>query len=128
VAGAVDRVPPLRAGLGRVLAPAVQRLAPGSSGGPGEQARAGTGSLVAADVRDAAGGLLAHVELTGPNGYTLTADLLAWAARALAGLEPAAAPPGTAGAFGPVDAFGLDTVQAACAAAGLVEATAGERA
>ncbi|HYY09466.1 MAG TPA: saccharopine dehydrogenase NADP-binding domain-containing protein [Kineosporiaceae bacterium] len=125
VAGAVDRVPPLRSGLGRVLSPLVRRVARGSSGGPDAAARARTGSLVVADVRDAARERLAHVELTGPNGYTLTADLLGWAARALAGLVPGVALPAAAGALGPVEAFGLDTLQAACAEAGLVEATAG---
>ncbi len=120
-AGLVDRLPPLRAGLGRLLAPAVRRVAGGSSGGPDEQSRARTGSLVVAGVRSGDDRLLAHVELTGPNGYTLTADLLAWAARALAGLVPGLPPPAAAGALGPVEAFGLDTLQAACAAAGLVE-------
>ena len=121
-AGALDWVPPLRTGLGRVVGPLTRRVAGGSSGGPDEQARARTGSLVMADVRGPVGDLLAHVELTGPNGYTLTADLLAWAARALAGLMPGLGAPARAGALGPVEPFGLDTLQAACAEAGLVEA------
>ncbi len=124
VAGAVERVPPLRAGLGRVLSPLVRRVAAGSSGGPGEAARARTRSLVTADVRDGAGEQLAHVELVGPNGYTLTADLLTWAARALAGLVPGVGPAPSAGALGPVEAFGLDALQSACAAAGLTPARA----
>jgi short subunit dehydrogenase-like uncharacterized protein len=121
-AGVLDRVPPLRAGLARAVGPLVQRAARGSSGGPDEGVRARTGSLVAADVRGPGGDLLAHVELTGPNVYTLTAYLLAWAGRALAGLVPGVPPPSAAGALGPVEAFGLDTLQAACAEAGLVEA------
>ena len=96
----------------------------GSSGGPDERARARTGRCVAADVRGPRGDLLAHVELAGPNPYTLTADLLAWSARALAGLVLGVAAPYTAGALGPVDGFGLDTLQAACAEAGLVEVEA----
>jgi hypothetical protein len=127
VAGLVDRVPPLRAGIGRVLGPVVRRVAGGSSGGPGEHARAQTGSLVVADVRGGDGELLAHVELTGPNGYTLTAELLAWGARALAGLVPGLPPPAAAGALGPVEAFGLDDLQAACAGVGLVESDGGSQ-
>jgi short subunit dehydrogenase-like uncharacterized protein len=121
---ALDRVPPLRSGLTRAVGPLLRRAAPGSSGGPDEQARARTGSLVVADARGPGGELLAHVELTGPNVYTLSASLLAWAARALAGLVPAMTPPSAAGALGPVEAFGLDTLLAACAEAGLVEVEA----
>ncbi len=105
-----------------MLGPVARRLAPGSSGGPDEQTRARVGSLVAADVRGLNGDLLSHVELVGPNAYTLTAYLLAWGARALAGLVPEVATPSAAGALGPVEVFGLDTLQAACAEAGLVEA------
>jgi hypothetical protein len=79
-------------------------------------ARARTGSLVTADVRDARGALLAHVELAGPNVYTLTGDLLAWAARTLA-----AGGARGAGALGPVEAFGLDTLREAATRMGLVE-------
>ncbi len=125
-AGALDHFPPLRAGLARVARPVVSRAARGSSGGPDEAARATTGSLVAADVRGRGGELLAHIELAGPNVYTLTACLLAWNARALAGLVPGVPAPPAAGALGPVEAFGLDTLQAACAEAGLVE-VAGSR-
>lgn len=114
-------VPPLRTACAWALGPLVRRVASGSSGGPDAAARARTGSLVVADARAGDGTLLAHVELTGPNGYTLTADLLAWAARALAAGEAL-----TAGALGPVGAFGLETLQAACAEAGLVE-TIGHR-
>ena len=93
---------------------------------PTRQPARRTGSLVAADVRGRGGELLAHVELAGPNLYTLTAWLLAWAARALAGLVAGVPAPPAAGALGPVEAFGLDTLQAACAEAGLVE-VAGSR-
>jgi len=120
-AAALDHVPPLRSGLARAVGPLVQRIPWGASGGPGERSRARTGSLVAADVRGPQGDLLAHVELTGPNPYTLTADLLAWSARALAGLVLGVAAPYAAGALGPVDGFGLDTLQAACAGMGLAE-------
>ena len=119
--GALERVPPLRSALARALGPLVRRAARGSSGGPDEQTRARTASLFSADVRGPGGNVLAHVELTGPNVYTLTAHLLAWGARGLAGLVPGVAPPSAAGALGPVEAFGLDTLRAACAEAGLVE-------
>ena len=116
----LERVPGLRSAASRlsrlsrpVLAPLIQR-----SGGPDAQARARTGSLVAADVRGAGGELLAHVELAGPNPYSLTGDLLAWAARTIAAGGVLAA-----GALGPVEAFGLVTLQDACALAGLVERT-----
>jgi hypothetical protein len=120
-AGALDRLPPLRSVLARAAGPLVRRVARGSSGGPDEQARARTGSLVSADARGPGGEALAHVELTGPNVYTLTALLLAWGARGLAGLLPGVAPPSAAGALGPVEAFGLDPLQGACAEAGLVQ-------
>jgi hypothetical protein len=66
---------------------------------------------------DAQGRELAQVRLRGPDPYTLTARLLAWGAGRAAGHGLA----GT-GALGPVDAFGLETLQAGAAAAGLVRA------
>jgi hypothetical protein len=118
--GVLDRLPSVRSVLATAVGPLVRRAARGSSGGPDEQARARTGSLVSAEVRGRDGGVLAHVELAGPNVYSLTAYLLAWGARGLAGLVPGVAP-SAAGALGPVEAFGLDTLQAACAEAGLVK-------
>lgn len=90
------------------------RVVKGSTGGPDAAARAPTGSCVVAIVRDAGGRRLAEVRLEGPNGYDLTASLLAWGAeRAAAGrLEGS-------GALGPVDGFGLDALEAGCAEAGL---------
>jgi len=115
--GMLDAVPPVRDTLGRWGSGVFRRLVRGSTGGPDEAARARSGSLVVADALDAAGEVLAHVELTGPNGYTLTGDLLAWAAR-----SAAAGRLQGVGALGPVEAFGLDTLRDACAAAGLREA------
>ncbi|MBJ7328920.1 MAG: saccharopine dehydrogenase NADP-binding domain-containing protein [Solirubrobacteraceae bacterium] len=99
-----------QAALGSV----VGRFVKGSTGGPDEAARAKTGSIAVAVARDAGGAELAHVELAGPNGYTLTGDLLAWGAiRAVeGGLQ------GT-GALGPVDGFGLDELRDGCASIGL---------
>ena len=69
-----------------------------------------------APASDGAGRLLSRVELEGPDPYTLTGRLLAWAAVAardggLAG----------AGVLGPVQAFGLAKLAAACADLGLAE-------
>jgi short subunit dehydrogenase-like uncharacterized protein len=115
----VRPVPVVAAAVSRAARPLVEPLTRGSTGGPDALARARTGSLVAADVRDADGVLLAHVELAGPNPYTLTGDLLCWAAGTLA-----AGGARGAGALGPVEAFGLQTLSAAAASMGLLECDA----
>ncbi|HJU03250.1 MAG TPA: saccharopine dehydrogenase, partial [Actinomycetes bacterium] len=81
---------------------------------PDEATRRAGRSQVVAVAADDQGREQARVDLQGPDPYTLTARLLAWAATRAAshGLE------GT-GALGPVDAFGLDTLQAGAATAGL---------
>jgi short subunit dehydrogenase-like uncharacterized protein len=91
------------------------RLVKGSTGGPDAAARAKSTSVVLAEAFDASGTRLSSVRLEGPNGYDLTASFLAWGAATAArgGLQ------GT-GALGPVDAFGLDALEAGCAEAGLV--------
>jgi hypothetical protein len=94
---------------------------PGSTGGPDAAQRAATGSLVVADVRDAAGTVISHVELVGPNAYDLTAGLLAWAGASWAAGDVHG--PVDAGALTPVEAFGLEALSAACADLGLVERT-----
>ncbi len=70
-------------------------------------------SDVVAVASDASGRKLAAVHLTGGDPYSFTAAILAWAAgRAAAqGVRPA-------GALGPVEAFGLDSLERACADAG----------
>jgi short subunit dehydrogenase-like uncharacterized protein len=95
------------------------RFVKGSTGGPGPEARAKSGSLIVAEVEDASGSTIERVELRGPNGYTFTGDILAWGATHAAehGLE------GT-GALGPVEAFGLRTLEGGCAEVGLKEAEA----
>jgi short subunit dehydrogenase-like uncharacterized protein len=111
VLSAATELPGARSGIRSVL----DRFgAKGSSGGPDADARAKSGSRIVAEARDADGNLLARVHLKGPNGYTFTGDVLAWgAAHAAAnGLE------GT-GALGPVDGFGLRTLEAGCAEVGL---------
>jgi hypothetical protein len=70
-------------------------------------------SDVVAVAGDANGTMLAAVRLSGGDPYSFTAPLLAWAAgrAAAGGVRPA-------GALGPVEAFGLDALEAACASAG----------
>jgi short subunit dehydrogenase-like uncharacterized protein len=70
-------------------------------------------SDVVAVASDAGGRKLAAVHLTGGDPYSFTAPVLAWAAGTAAaqGVRPA-------GALGPVEAFGLDSLESACADAG----------
>jgi short subunit dehydrogenase-like uncharacterized protein len=82
--------------------------------GPDEAARSRGRTLVVAEAADERGRPLARVHLRGPDPYTLTARLLAWGARRAASHGLAAT-----GALGPVDAFGLDALQAGAAEAGL---------
>jgi short subunit dehydrogenase-like uncharacterized protein len=82
--------------------------------GPDAAGRARTGSLVLAVACNAAGRELARVRLAGGNGYDLTGRLLAFAATRLA-----AGAVNGAGALGPVEAFGLEALEAACRDAGL---------
>ncbi|MFD7569287.1 saccharopine dehydrogenase family protein [Streptomyces sp. NPDC059810] len=58
---------------------------------------------------------LAEVHLEGPNPYSLTGELIAWAAHHIATHADV-----TPGVVGPVTAFGLDTLQERCAELGLV--------
>jgi short subunit dehydrogenase-like uncharacterized protein len=111
----LGEVPGVHSGAGKLSA----RFVKGSTGGPGPEARAQSGSLIVAEAEDASGSMLERVELRGPNGYTFTGDILAWGAIHAAehGLEGA-------GALGPVEAFGLRTLEAACAEVGLSEAGA----
>jgi short subunit dehydrogenase-like uncharacterized protein len=70
-------------------------------------------SDVVAVAADARGGRLATVRLRGADPYSFTAPLLAWAAvtAAAQGVRPA-------GALGPAEAFGLASLEKACAEAG----------
>jgi short subunit dehydrogenase-like uncharacterized protein len=117
---AVQAVSAVGAPLSRL--PGVRPLARAATGplgrrtgrGPTEATRQAGRSLVVAIAADDHGRELAQVHLQGPDPYTLTARLLAWAAtRAARG-----ALKGT-GALGPVDAFGLEALQAGAATAGL---------
>jgi short subunit dehydrogenase-like uncharacterized protein len=110
VLDAVGRVPGARSALGRL----VGALVKGSTGGPDAEARSRGGTLIFAIAYDAGGNELARVRLEGVNEYDFTGRIIAWGAqRALEqGLK------GT-GALGPVDAFGLDELEAGAAEAGL---------
>jgi short subunit dehydrogenase-like uncharacterized protein len=113
VISATTKVPPARAALRAALG----RLAPGSTGGPDAETRARGGSTVVAEALSASGAILQRVQLDGVNGYTFTADILAWGAMTAAadGVE------GT-GALGPVSAFGLERLEAGARQAGLARA------
>ncbi|MET8695401.1 saccharopine dehydrogenase NADP-binding domain-containing protein [Streptomyces bauhiniae] len=88
----------------------------GPAGGPDATERARTRSYVVAVASTGAPGStpLAEVHLAGPSAYSLTGELIAWAAESLAGRSG-----GAAGVVGPVEAFGLERLQRACAEMGL---------
>ena len=71
-------------------------------------------SWVVAEAFDAAGERVASAHLSGGEPYALTAGIIAWAARRAAsdGVEGA-------GAMGPLQAFGLEALEAGCREAGL---------
>ncbi|MBA2522948.1 MAG: saccharopine dehydrogenase NADP-binding domain-containing protein [Solirubrobacterales bacterium] len=108
--GAITRVPSAK----RLLTSTADRFIKGSTGGPTEQERAGSGSHIVAIARDHSGKELAQVRLDGVDGYTFTAAFLAWAAgRALeGGIEGS-------GALGPAAAFGLEEFERGVAGAGI---------
>jgi short subunit dehydrogenase-like uncharacterized protein len=106
----LGEVPGVRTGAERLS----ERFVKGSTGGPGPEARAKTGSLVVAEAADASGSVIERVELRGPNGYTFTGEILAWGA--IQAAEHGVSGPG---ALGPVEAFGLRELEAACAEIGL---------
>jgi short subunit dehydrogenase-like uncharacterized protein len=110
VNAAITRIPGARSALGALTSRTVR----GSTGGPSEEDRKGTGSIAVAIASAPGGEELARVEVRGPNGYDLTARMLAWGAAHAADHGMLAA-----GAVGPVEAFGLDTFVAGCAEAGL---------
>lgn len=91
------------------------RLA-GPPGGPDQQERAQSQGLAVARARHLSGRELARVQLTGPNPYDITAELMAWGAQQLA--EGRARNPGVTDAIG---AFGLDEALAAASQMGLRE-------
>lgn len=111
---AVTRIPGAKRGLSALTS----RFVPGSTGGPSESERARAGSVAVAIALAADGEELASAEVRGPNGYDLTARMLAWG-----GSYAAEHGMLGAGALGPVEAFGMDAFVAGCAEAGLERVT-----
>lgn len=111
LAGSVAfRVPGARGAYGAIT----DRFVKGSTGGPDAAERARSGSHVVGAAYDSAGRQLAEVHLSGVDGYSFTAEILAWGAERAAAGELRGS-----GALGPVEAFGLDELEAGCAAAGI---------
>jgi short subunit dehydrogenase-like uncharacterized protein len=106
----LTKVGPARKGVDALLG----RFVKGSTGGPDAEARSKSGSHVVAQALDGGDRELAEVHLTGVNGYTFTGDFIAWAAA-----EAAANGFQATGALGPVDAFGLERLEAGVAECGL---------
>lgn len=94
----------------RAALKAMPKPEPGS--GPDEETRKKGGSHVVAEVYDAEGTLLTTARAIGVDGYTFTAEVLAWGAMNAHAIEGK-------GALGPVEAFGLDALRAGCESAGL---------
>jgi hypothetical protein len=73
-------------------------------------------SWVVGEAYAADGTPLAEVHLSGADAYEFTGAFIAWAAtRAAAGLQ-------ARGAAGPLEAFGLEALEAGCAEAGIARA------
>ena len=117
VANAVNRLPG-----GSTLTELLTRpMAGGPPGGPDAAERARNRSYV---VASASTGVprsvpLAEVHVEGPNPYSLTGELMAWAAQHLASGSGATRPDTAPGVVGPIEAFGLETLREACAEIGL---------
>ena len=106
LAGPLERLPVVR----HALDAEAHRIQQSRAGPTTEQA---IRSDVVAVANDASGATLSTAHLTGGDPYSFTAPMLAWAAgrAAVQGVQPA-------GALGPIEAFGLDSIEAACANAG----------
>ncbi|MQY20842.1 saccharopine dehydrogenase family protein [Nocardia macrotermitis] len=99
--------------LKHTLDGALARIIKGSNGGPTAGSRDRNQGWAVAEARDDAGNLSASITLDGGDPYSFTAAMLAWGAdTALGGglLD--------IGALGPVEAFGIDALQAAALEAG----------
>jgi short subunit dehydrogenase-like uncharacterized protein len=112
------RVPGVRA----LYEAAARRYVKGSPGPPDAAERARGGVHVVGIAYDAAGEQLAEVHLSGIEGYEFTGRILAWGGDRVAtgGLE-------MTGALGPIEAFGLAEIEAACRAAGVSRVEGGDR-
>jgi hypothetical protein len=111
VTGLISRLPGADRGAQKVAAFLGSRVGETPSAETVERARTHT----VAEVRDAGGELVSRVQLSGPEAYGFTAEMLAWGAVRAAG----GGVRGT-GALGPVQAFGLEELTAGAAEVGLV--------
>lgn len=99
----------------RALATAFLSRVSGSDGkGPDAGQRKKNVSHIVAEAFDINGDMLARVELAGADGYTFTANMMAWAAETA--LNNAAL---KAGAVGPIEAFGLEALHRGVEQSGL---------
>ncbi|RBO92372.1 hypothetical protein [Nocardia puris] len=87
----------------------------GPAGGPDTAERARTRSYVVA-VASPASAPPAEVRVEGPSAYSLTGELMAWAARRLA-----TTPPTASGVVGPVAGFGFETLRQGRTEVGLTQ-------
>lgn len=117
-----ERVPALSAALDAVMhVPGARAAAHAltsrfirvSNGGPDAAARRRGSSTVIAEAFSAAGAQLARVQLNGPDAYSFTAEILAWAA--ITAREQGVQ---GVGALGPVSAFGIERLEAGMKQAG----------
>jgi short subunit dehydrogenase-like uncharacterized protein len=104
-----DKVPGVEAAM-KAFLKAIPAPKPGS--GPDEETRKQGGSHVVAIAYDADGKPLAEARAVGVDGYTFTAEVLAWGAMNADAIKGS-------GALGPVEAFGLDALREGCESAGL---------
>ena len=93
---------------------AMERKANGSSGGPSDEARAAGSTSVIARAWSDSDELLHTTLLTGVDGFSFTANFLAWAS-----IQAAGGITGT-GALGPVQAFGVEALEEGVRESGLV--------
>ncbi|MDQ3759346.1 MAG: saccharopine dehydrogenase NADP-binding domain-containing protein [Actinomycetota bacterium] len=113
LAGAgVTKIPGVRAATGR----GVERLVKTSTGGPDEEARTGGGSIFVAEALNGGGDIVARVQTEGVSGYEFSGLMLAWAAEETAAGKASQA---GSGARGPIEAFGLDRLEAGVAECGI---------
>ena len=109
------RVPGAKSGAAALIG----RFLKGSTGGPPADQRAKAGSYIVGEALDDAGTVLASVHLEGVDGYDFTAGMLAWAA-----IRAAESPIEATGAIGPVEAYGLEQLEAGAADAGIARRAA----
>ena len=101
-------------GVSAAVQAATGRLVKTSTGGPSEEERAETGSRFVAQALADSGDVLSEVRLQGVNGYTFSGESLAWSAQ-----QVVAGNAKGEGALGPVEAFGLDALEAGVAECGI---------